>query len=72
MSENNSVNRFHIVLLVSLFFVLVWSAIKPHDYFTWFLEVLPALLAVGISLFSIIVFDLQISFTQSFGCTASF
>ena len=51
MSENNSVNRFHIVLLVSLFFVLVWSAIKPHDYFTWFLEVLPALLAVGIFAF---------------------
>ena len=24
--------------------VLVWSAIKPHDTFTWFLEVVPALL----------------------------
>lgn len=23
--------------------VLVWSAVKPHDYFTWFLEVAPAL-----------------------------
>ena len=22
---------------------LVWSAVKPHDYFTWFLEVVPAL-----------------------------
>lgn len=51
MSENNSVSRFHIVLLVSLFFVLVWSAIKPHDYFTWFLEVLPALIAVAIFAF---------------------
>lgn len=48
MSEKNSVSRFHIVLLVSLFLILIWSAIKPHDYFTWFLEVLPALLAVGI------------------------
>lgn len=26
--------------------VFVWSAIRPHDYFTWFLEVLPVLLAV--------------------------
>jgi len=24
--------------------VLVWSGIKPHDQFTWFLEVLPALI----------------------------
>ncbi len=26
--------------------VLVWSAIGPKDYFTWWLEVMPALLAV--------------------------
>lgn len=25
--------------------VLIWSGIQPHDYFTWFLEVLPALIA---------------------------
>jgi len=31
--------------LITLFFaVLIWSAINPHDYFTWFLEVLPALI----------------------------
>jgi putative membrane protein len=40
-----------VFLLISLFYVLIWSAIKPHDYFTWFLEVLPALLAVGILAF---------------------
>lgn len=28
--------------------VLVWSGISPHDYPTWFLEVLPALLGAGI------------------------
>ncbi|WP_250656334.1 DUF2238 domain-containing protein [Alkalimarinus coralli] len=28
--------------------VLVWSGIGPKDYYTWFLEVLPALLAVMI------------------------
>jgi putative membrane protein len=52
MNENpSSISKLHIFLLVSLFCVLIWSAIKPHDYFTWFLEVLPALLAVGILAF---------------------
>jgi len=33
--------------LLSVFcIVLLWSGIAPHDYFTWFLEVLPALLAL--------------------------
>jgi len=32
-------------LWITVFFaVLIWSAIAPHDYFTWFLEVLPALI----------------------------
>ena len=26
--------------------VLVWSAINPADYFTWFLEVLPAIIGL--------------------------
>lgn len=50
--NNNSVSKFHIFLLVSLFLILVWSAYKPHDYFTWFLEVLPALIAVAIFAFT--------------------
>lgn len=28
----------------TFFLCLGWSAIQPHDYFTWFLEVLPALI----------------------------
>lgn len=28
--------------------VFIWSAVAPKDYFTWFLEVLPALIAVAI------------------------
>jgi putative membrane protein len=33
------------LLWLTLYFVtLTWSAINPHDYFTWFLEALPALL----------------------------
>ena len=30
--------------------VLVWSAVRPHDYFTWFLEVVPALVGVPLML----------------------
>lgn len=30
--------------ITGFFAVLIWSAIAPHDYFTWFLEVLPALI----------------------------
>ena len=26
--------------------VFVWSAIKPHDYFTWFLEVFPVIIVL--------------------------
>jgi putative membrane protein len=37
-----------IILLVLFSLILVWSAIGPHDYFTWFLEVLPALFGIGI------------------------
>jgi putative membrane protein len=29
---------------------LVWSAIRPHDYFTWFLEVAPVLIGLPIVL----------------------
>ncbi|PKP31071.1 MAG: DUF2238 domain-containing protein [Bacteroidetes bacterium HGW-Bacteroidetes-16] len=33
-------------LIILFFAVLIWSAIYPHDYFTWFLEVLPALIGL--------------------------
>ena len=35
-----------IVWLILFFSLLLWSAVRPHDYFTWFMEVLPALAAV--------------------------
>lgn len=28
--------------------VLAWSAVYPHDYFTWWLEIFPALIAVAV------------------------
>lgn len=45
------VEKFHIALLGILALILAWSAYKPHDYFTWFLEVLPALIALAILAF---------------------
>ncbi len=37
-------------LLAVFLAVLAWSAIRPHDYFTWVLEVFPALIGVAIVL----------------------
>jgi putative membrane protein len=34
-----------LILLGGFWIVLAWSAVHPHDYFTWGLEVFPALLA---------------------------
>ena len=51
------------VLLLIFFVVLVWSAIKPHDYFTWFLEVAPALSGLTIILF--VQKRYQFEFTRS-------
>lgn len=36
----------HIVLLSMVLFVLAWSGIQPHDQFTWFLEVFPAIIGI--------------------------
>ena len=37
-----------ILWLLVFFLVLIWSAIRPHDYFTWILEVSPAIFGLGI------------------------
>ena len=35
--------------LLALFaLVFIWSAIRPHDYFTWILEVFPAVIGLGL------------------------
>jgi putative membrane protein len=31
------------VLIILFFIGLIWSGISPHDYFTWFLEIFPAI-----------------------------
>ena len=35
------------VLLCGFTVVLAWSAVHPHDYFTWALEIFPAILALA-------------------------
>jgi len=39
-------NNYNKILLFIFFFALILSSIKPHDYFTWFLEVAPALVGL--------------------------
>ncbi len=46
----NTNKNFPIVLLVIYGLVFVWSVINPHDYATWFMEVLPALIGIIIML----------------------
>jgi putative membrane protein len=42
----NSGNRLPVLLFAATLVVLLLSALKPHDYPTWFLEVLPVLIAL--------------------------
>ena len=35
-----------IIWLTIFFLVLIWSGINPKDQFTWFLEVLPAIIGI--------------------------
>ena len=43
LREQRSVLLF---LLCGFTIVLAWSAVHPHDYFTWVLEIFPAILAL--------------------------
>lgn len=46
-------SRSHQIIWISIFVaVLAWSAVSPHDYPTWFLEVSPALLGAAILWFT--------------------
>lgn len=43
--------KFHALLLIALIGLLIWSVINPKDLFTWFLEVLPALIGVSVLIY---------------------
>ena len=47
----NNDRKLHLTLLACLALILTWSIISPHDYFTWALEVAPALIGVGVLAF---------------------
>ena len=36
------------IWLLIYFIIFIWSAISPVEYFTWFLEVLPAVIGLGV------------------------
>jgi putative membrane protein len=40
------------IFFLLYFSVFIWSAINPKDYFTWFLEVAPAIIALFILVFT--------------------
>ena len=42
MSNRN----YKLTLLLIFFAAFIWSTINPHDYFTWFLEVFPAVIGL--------------------------
>lgn len=44
--------KFIYILLVLLGALFIWSAINPKEYFTWFLEVSPAILGLLVLLFT--------------------
>ncbi|WP_299491137.1 DUF2238 domain-containing protein [uncultured Shewanella sp.] len=44
--------------LIIYLIVLIWSGVNPKDQFTWFLEVLPALIAIPILFFTFKTFKL--------------
>jgi putative membrane protein len=46
--QQSTAPRLHIGLLAGLLAVFLWSGFRPHDYFTWFLEVFPAIIGVGL------------------------
>lgn len=44
--------RFPVMALVAVALVTVWSAINPHDWFTWKLETFPVFLGIAIMMYT--------------------
>ncbi len=51
-NERYSQSYFFLILLAILSLVFAWSAISPLDRFTWWLEVLPVLIALPLLVFT--------------------
>lgn len=50
MTNLRAAARLRPILFAIFALALLWSVIRPHDYFTWFLEVFPALIGVVVLL----------------------
>lgn len=48
MTDRHRIDPFVLALLAACAIVLVWSGVRPHDRFTWVLEVAPAVIAAAI------------------------
>lgn len=46
MPKHAPPQKLHLGLLAAFLLILLWSVINPKDLFTWFLEVLPALIGL--------------------------
>lgn len=52
MNNEYTYSRLHKIYLLLFVIVFIWSGIHPKDYFTWVLEVLPAILGLLVLLFT--------------------
>lgn len=46
----NKMKKYYYILIILFVIGFIWSGILPHDYFTWMLEVLPALIGLCVLL----------------------
>ena len=50
MAQKQKILFYFLLSILALIFI--WSAIHPYDYFTWFLEIFPIIIALPILIFS--------------------
>lgn len=50
MAQKQKIHFYFLLSVLALIFI--WSAIHPYDYFTWFLEVSPVIIALPILVFT--------------------
>ncbi len=50
MGQSTPGKSMHLGLLLSFLGIFIWSLINPHDFFTWLLEVFPAVIGLFIVL----------------------
>jgi putative membrane protein len=46
IKKNLGISEMQSIFLLVFFIIFIWSAVKPKDLFTWFLEVFPAFIGI--------------------------